>query len=349
VDGRIAELKKSLPDIPSTMILKERKTPRTTTVLLGGDFTRKGSAVVRGTPAALHPLDNAKGPSRLDLARWIADAKNPMTPRVMVNRLWQQYFGVGLVETENDLGTQGTPPSHPELLDWLASEFIARKWSMKEMHRLIVTSATYRQSSKARPELNALDQRNRLLARQNRLRLDAEVVRDAALSVSGMLARRIGGPSVFPPQPEGVYAFTQLNKDWKVSEGPDRYRRGLYTYFWRSAPHPGLTAFDAPDGNTTCTRRIRSNTPLQALTLLNDQGYFELAGALASRCVKESAGGGRERIAYLFRACLGREPMERERLALERLIGRLGTMDEQFRWTMAARVLLNLDEFITRE
>src|SRR5207237_6266692 len=240
VDQRISELKKTLPDIPTTLILRERKTPRTTHVLLGGDFTRKGAVVTEGTPAVLPSLPETKDINRLALPRWIVDPKNPMTARVIVNRFWQQYFGVGLVETENDFGTQGTPPSHPELLDWLASEFMGEPgtkvpggWSMKKLHRLIVTSATYRQSSKARPELATIDPRNRLLSRQNRLRLDAEVVRDAALSVSGMLSRHVGGPSVYPPQPEGVYAFTQLNKDWKPSAGADRYRRGLYTYFWR--------------------------------------------------------------------------------------------------------------------
>ncbi len=351
-DQQIAKLKKSIPDIPTTLTLRERKMPRTTTVLLGGDFTRKGAVVTSGTPAVLHSLKAEKGPNRLDLARWIVDPANPLTARVIVNRYWQQYFGVGLVETENDLGTQGTPPSHPELLDWLASEFVRDGWSMKAMHRLIVTSATYRQASTARPELNTIDARNRLLARQNRLRLDAEVVRDAALSASAMLTRRVGGPSVFPPQPEGVYAFTQLNKDWKPSTGPDRYRRGLYTYFWRSAPHPGLTAFDAPDGNTTCTRRLRSNTPLQALTLLNDQAYFELAQALATRCLKEATDEP-ARIRQLFRVCLGREPSERERRAIERLLSRQRASkekpDERVAWTLAARVLLNLDEFITRE
>jgi mono/diheme cytochrome c family protein len=369
VDQRIADLKKTIPDIPTTLILRERKTPRTTHVLLGGDFTRKGAAVKEGTPAVLPPLPETKEINRLALARWIVDPKNPLTARVIVNRFWQQYFGVGLVETENDFGTQGTPPSHPELLDWLASEFIARRWSMKELHRLIVTSAAYRQSSKARPELATIDPRNRLLSRQNRLRLDAEVVRDTALSVSGMLSHRIGGPSVYPPQPEGVYAFTQLNKDWKPSTGADRYRRGLYTYFWRSAPHPGLMAFDAPDGNTTCTRRIRSNTPLQALTLLNDKAYFELAQYLAKRCLIECSDEGK-RLDYLFRVSLGRDPAERERRALARLLARQRQSLENATqgeieaivgkekqtnpqqsavWTMAARVLLNLDEFITRE
>jgi hypothetical protein len=220
---------------------------------------------------------------------------------------------------------------------------------MKHMHRLIVTSATYRQSSRNRPELATIDARNRLLARQNRLRLDAEVVRDVALASSGLLTRTVGGPSVFPPQPNGVYAFTQIPRNWTASTGPDRYRRGLYTYFWRSAPHPDLTVFDAPDALSACTRRNRSNTPLQALTLLNDEGFFEIAQALAARVCRECHGGQAERIGYAFRLCLGRQPSPRERQALERLLNRLGEATPLDAWTSLARVLLNLDEFITRE
>ena len=369
VDRRIAALKKSLPPIPTTLVLRERTKPRPTHILLGGDFTRKGAAVSPGVPAVLYPLHASKTPNRLDLAKWIVDPKNPLTARVTVNRLWQRYFGLGLVETENDFGTQGTPPSHPELLDWLATELVAKKWSLKAMHRLIVTSATYRQSSKNRPELATLDPRNRLLARQARLRLDAEVVRDNALSVSGLLVAKLGGPSVFPPQPEGVYAFTQLNKDWKTSTGPDRYRRGLYTYFWRSAPHPGLMAFDAPEANSACTRRNRSNTPLQALTLLNDAAYVEFARGLALRGLRDCADDDAGRVRWLFRLCLGRQPSAREQQHLERFLSvqraglKKASAGEVARlapagaanprraaaWTMVARVLLNLDEFITRE
>src|SRR5205823_4421527 len=198
------------------------------------------------------------------------------------------------------------------LLDWLAGEFVGRGWSMKAMHRLIVTSATYRQASRHRPELASADPRNRLLARQSRLRLDAEVVRDNALAAGGLLSTKVGGPSVFPPQPEGVYAFTQINKNWKPDAGPDRYRRGLYTYFWRSAPHPGLMAFDAPEANTTCTRRNRSNTPLQALTLLNDESFFEVARGLALRGLKEGPADDAGRLRHLFRVCLARGPSAHE-------------------------------------
>jgi hypothetical protein len=303
-----------------------------------------------GVPAVLHPLPEAAKPNRLDLARWLVDPKNPLTARVIMNRFWVHLFGLGLVETENDFGTQGIPPSHPELLDWLATEFVARDWSLKAMHRLIVTSAVYRQSSRARPELALVDPRNRLLARQGRNRLEAEVVRDAALTASGLLARKLGGPGVFPPQPEGVYRFTQIPRDWKPSIGPDRYRRGLYTHFWRSAPHPALMVFDAPESTTTCTRRNRSNTPLQALTLLNDQGYYELAQGLAARVLREGGSDEDLRIRFAFRVCLGREPssIERERLR-ELLMQEREAVGAKEAWTTAARVLLNLDEFITRE
>jgi hypothetical protein len=290
---------------------------------------------------------------------------------VTVTRLWQRYFGLGLVETENDFGTQGTPPSHAELLDWLATEFSGSGWSLKAMHKLIVTSAVYRQSSRGRPDLAIVDPRNRLLARQSRLRLESEVVRDVALAASGLLHPAVGGPSVFPPQPEGVYAFTQINKNWKAATGPDRYRRGMYTYFWRSAPHPGLTVFDASDANSTCTRRTRSNTPLQALTLLNDQAYFEFAQGLAIRTIREGGATDEERLRYAFRLSLARAPRGME---LDRLTGFLAQQRSAFQaapeeakpflpaaapkdadtaqlaaWTVTARVLLNLDEFITRE
>ncbi len=368
LDAQLAESRRQEPQIVSTMVMQERKEPRATHVHIGGDFTRKGVAVAPGLPEVLHALtedrrDNPGGPlNRLDLARWLVGPENPLTARVTVNRFWQHYFGLGLVETENDFGTQGTPPSHPELLDWLAAEFMARGWGVKQTHRLIVTSATYRQSSKARPELATVDPRNRLLARQGRLRLEGEFVRDAALAASGLLNARLGGPSVFPPQPEGVYSFTQINKGWKASTGPDRYRRGMYTYLWRSAPHPGLTVFDAPDANVSCTRRNRSNTPLQALTLLNDEAYVEFARALAARVLREAKPDDAERLRYAFRLCVARPPTAREQERLSRLLAEFEPTREEVKgapagldarqfasWTTLARVLLNLDEFITRE
>jgi hypothetical protein len=371
VEQRLTDLKKSEPQIATTLVMQERPTPRVTNVHIQGDFTRKGVQVSPGVPSVLHALPKVAKPNRLDLAHWLVDPRNPLTPRVAMNRFWQHYFGLGLVETENDFGTQGTPPSHPELLDWLATEFIAQKWSIKAMHRLIVTSATYRQASNNRPELATVDPRNRLLARQSRLRLDAEIVRDSALTSSGLLTRTVGGPSVFPPQPEGVYAFTQVNKNWKPATGPDRYRRGMYTYFWRSAPHPGLTVFDAPDSTTTCTRRNRSNTPLQALTLLNDQAYLEFAQGLATRVLREVKTDDAERLRYAFGLCVARSPSGREQKILADLLTRQRTdfaadaqaarllvpaqlpvqtnATEFAAWTAVARVLLNLDEFITRE
>jgi hypothetical protein len=349
LEKKIAEIQKEMPVIATTLVLRERKTPRPTNIHLGGDFVRKGAAVTSDVPRVLPNLPKKDRPTRLDLARWLVDDRNPLTARVAVNRFWQQFFGLGIVETENDFGTQGTPPSHPELLDWLASEFRDRGWSMKHIHRLIVTSATYRQSSRHRPELATIDARNRLLARQNRLRLDAEVVRDVALSVSGLLNPKIGGPSVYPPQPSGVYAFTQIPRNWQASRGRDRYRRGLYTYFWRSAPHPDLTIFDAPDAVSTCTRRNRANTPLQALTLLNDQGFYEFAQALADRILREGPSDDRGRIAFAFRLCLGRQPSERELKTLESLVQKQHEAKTLDAWISVARVMLNLDEFITRE
>jgi mono/diheme cytochrome c family protein len=379
LDRELADLKRKTPPAPTTMVMQERKTPRQTYVMLGGDFTRKGVTVTPGVPAVLHPLsppseqrcEGEAVPNRLDLARWLVDPANPLTARVTVNRFWQHYFGLGLVETENDFGTQGTPPSHPELLDWFATEFIAKQWDVKAMHRLIVTSATYRQASRQRPELATLDPRNKLLARQARLRLEAEFVRDQALAASGLLNPAIGGPSVFPPQPDGIYRFTQIDKQWKASTGPDRYRRGLYTHFWRSAPHPALTVFDAPDAGATCTRRNRSNTPLQALTLLNDQGFFEYAQALAARVLKEAPPSDEGRLRYAFRLCLARQPSAVELNRLSRLLDQQRTAfaadpkkaeallpaerpkgadaQQLAAWITIARVLMNLDEFITRE
>jgi len=325
LDGQVA-------NGPTTLVLQELPTPRTTTVLTQGDFTRPGDEVTPGTPEVLPPLDpSAAAPNRLDLARWLVSPANPLTARVLVNRVWQQYFGRGLVETDNDFGLMGAPPSHPELLDWLALEFMRRGWSLKSLQRLIVTSRTYRQSSVETPEQAAADPHNLLLARQRRLRLDAEIVRDVALVASGKFAATIGGPPVFPPIPAGATAVGQVKRAWKTSTGDDRHRRGLYTFVYRASPPPALSVFDAPDGYSACTRRNRSNTPLQALTRLNDQAFVEFADALAD--IIESEG-----LEPAFRRCTGRRPDAAERATLSRLTPR-----EQ------ARVLLNLDETVTRE
>ena len=363
----IAAVRALLPKIPSTLVMRELPEPRPTHILLQGEFLNKGRQVFAGTPAVLPPLA-AKNPNRLDLARWIVDRANPLTPRVTVNRIWQRYFGRGIVATENDFGTQGERPDHPSLLDWLASEFVDNGWNLKSLHRLIVTSATYRQASEHRSDLAAADPTNRLLGRQNRLRVESEIVRDLALSASGMLAAEIGGPSVFPAQPPGV----MIRQPWPESTGKDRYRRGLYTHFWRTSPHPGLMVFDSPDALTTSTKRNRSNTPLQALTLLNDTGFHEFAQGLARRIVDERPDGGvTERAAHAFRICLARSPAAGELETLATLASSqldefhtdpeqaqqtltLGSRDgdkpaELAAWTTVAGVLMNLDEFLTRE
>jgi hypothetical protein len=368
----IRDLKKQSPKIVTTLVVRERVEPRETHVHIQGDFTRKGDRVLPGVPAVLPaPATTSEAPNRLDLARWLVDPRNPLTARVAVNRLWQSSFGRGLVETENDFGTQGALPSHPELLDWLATEFIAQGWRLKALQRLIVTSAAYRQASRMRTDLAETDPSNRWLARQSRLRLDAELVRDAALSAGGLLNPKIGGPSVFPPQPNGVMTLGQMRRDWTANIGPDRYRRGMYTFFWRATPHPLLTVFDAADGTRTCTRRMRSNTPLQALTLLNDQAFFEFAQALAARIVKEGPCDEAERLRYAFQLCLSRPPSLKEARQLDHFLAREregfeAAPDEAkvllppeaadstdaptlAAWTSVARVILNLDEFITRE
>ena len=369
------------PIVTQSLITRERDgEPRETYIHVGGDFLRHGERVEPGVPAALSskPVTG----SRLDLAKWLVSRDNPLTARVTLNRVWQRYFGKGIVETENDFGAMGNPPTHPELLDWLAVEFMESGWSQKAMHRLIVTSATYRQSSASRPELEEVDPYNSLLARQSRIRLDAEIVRDAALSASGLLAPELGGPGVYPPIPAGAMAATQITRDWPTSTGPDRYRRGLYTVFFRQSPPPSLVLFDAPNAAETCTRRVRSNSPLQALTLLNDQAFLEFAIALGKRTLEDvPADNDRARLDYAFLLALNRVPLAGERdrlstyLAKERaeyqaqpamaleLVSTLaaGSADpdaqkitlaeapELAAWTSVGRVLLNLDDFMTRE
>ena len=325
-------VQKKVDEGVDTMVMQELASPRKSFVYVKGDFTRPADEVKPGTPAVLHPLEaRSSSPNRLDLAQWLVSRSNPLTSRVTVNRVWQQYFGRGIVETENDFGSQGTLPTHPELLDWLAIEFQDQGWSLKKLHRLIVTSRTYRQSSADRPDLQEKDPNNTLLARQSRLRLDAEIVRDVSLAASGLLSEKLGGPPVYPPIPEGVISLGQSKRDWKVSAGDDRYRRGLYTFIFRATPPPSLSVFDAPEGSTTCTRRIRSNTPLQALTLMNDAAFFECATALEK--IVQSEG-----LARAFMRCTGRVPASDELTVLQRLDS-----------LSAARVMLNLDETVTRE
>ncbi|MEM1295344.1 MAG: DUF1553 domain-containing protein [Verrucomicrobiota bacterium] len=356
----------------NAMIMADLEKPRETHIHIRGDFLRKDQEtgpLAPGVPKVLPELPpTPETPTRLDLATWLVSDDNPLTARVTVNRVWMRYFGLGLVETENDFGTQGTFPTHPELLDWLAHWFRTEAgWSMKKLHKLIVTSATYQQSSHHRPELMTIDARNLLLARQNRLRFDAEIIRDAALGASGLLTPTIGGPSVRPPQPSGVYAFTQRSKNWVDDQGSNRYRRALYTKFYRSAPYPMLSTFDVPDFQTVCTRRERSNTPLQALTVANSQALFEMAQGLSNRLMQE-ANSSTERIRLAFELCYSRPPSETE---MKVLIDFQVSQAAQFKanpasaklvapddarnsaeaasWTAVARALMNTDEFITRE
>ena len=360
---QIRELAKELPEIPWTMVMRDLPEPRDAYVHVQGDFTRRGEPVEPGTPRVLPAMRPDLPRNRLGLARWLVSDDNPLTPRVTMNRLWQRYFGLGIVETENDFGTQGNLPSHPQLLDWLASEFVRSGWDLKRMHRLVLHSATYRQASSHRADAAAVDPSNRLLARQNRLRLEAEILRDAALSASGLLAPVLGGPSVYPPQPAGAGQFTQVDRNWTADGGANRFRRGMYTYFIRSAAHPGLVLFDAPSAQESVTRRNRSNTPLQALTLLNDESQTEFASALAARIRAHDPDPG-ARIRHAFELCLARPPRPPE---AGRLAGFLSRMTDAFAmdaealrktgantareaaWTAAARVMLNLDEFVTRQ
>jgi mono/diheme cytochrome c family protein len=359
------------PWVTRTLIMRELPTPRESYIHLGGDFLRHGAKVEPGVPAVLSskPVTG----NRLDLAKWLVDPGNPLTARVTVNRMWQEYFGKGIVESQDDFGLMGARPTHPELLDWLATEFMSQGWSQKAIHRLIVTSATYRQASKNRPELDEVDPYNRLLARQVRMRLDAEIVRDAALVSSGLLTATLGGPGVYPPIPEGSMAGTQVKRPWPTETGPNRYRRGVYNFFFRMSPAPNLSLFDAPDAGSTCTRRIRSNSPLQALTLLNDQAFMEFAQALAKRVMKESpASGTREQLDYAFLLATGRNPNQKERARLEEFLDRqrklyqadaraaaqlvsaettnkAANVSDLAAWTSLCRVLFNLDDFMTRE
>ena len=375
----IRELTMKPPEVETDtgMALATSASPRRTFVHLRGDFLKPGTEVQAGVPSFLPPL-SARGAQadRLDLARWILDTRNPLTARVAVNRVWQHYFGRGLVATSDDFGTQGDPPTHPELLDWLASRFVGHQWQMKWLHRQLVTSRTYRQSSAQRPDLQERDPYNLWLARQRRTRVDAEMIRDISLATSGLLDRTTHGVSVFPPLPPGTLelAFVDvINRGpWKVSSGGDRYRRGFYTFFQRTAPYPMLSLFDAPDSNTSCTRRERSNTPLQALMLWNDPVFLECAQHLAGQILEMPNATDSQRIEHLFVTALARRPESLELDTMTTLLENsrqtygsdpplartlLGTSETQSdsqstewaSWFTVVRTLMNLDEFITRE
>ncbi len=404
-NSEIARLLAEHPEGSTQLVLNERAETRESHLLKRGDFLRPDKVVTPGVPAFLHPLkvEDAKA-DRLTFARWLVDRNSPTTARSIVNRLWQSYFGIGLVETSEDFGTQSPAPSHRELLDWLATELMdgetgrrgdgvklppdhrppTTPWSLKHIHRLIVTSATYRQSSAVNPtskiqHLKSDDPYNRLLSRGPRFRVDAELVRDIALSVSGLLNPAIGGASVYTPAPGFLFdrPFSFGPKVWKEEKGENRYRRAIYTFRYRSVPYPVLQTFDAPTGDISCVRRTRSNSPLQALTTLNETLFVEAARALAVKIASEGGVTDRQRAISAFRTVLSRKPVEAEIAELlglfnrqrERLVsGELNAwnlatndpdkafalpkgvkMEELAAWTAVARVLLNLDEAITKE
>jgi hypothetical protein len=400
---RIEALWQSHPRGTTQLVLLERDKSRPTHRLERGNFLAPAEEVQPGVPSILHPLaENAnvvaslsdadqnqsaaitnQRSNRLDFARWLADRRSPTTARSIVNRIWQAYFGTGLVMTAEDLGTQGEPPSHPELLDWLAVELMDNNWSLKHIHKLIVTSATYRQSSKLTPELLARDPANRLIARGPRYRVDAEAVRDIALAASGLLTNTIGGPSVHPPAPKFLFLppSSYGPKTWEVDTGPNRYRRALYTFRFRSVPYPALQNFDAPNGEFACARRVRSNTPLQALTTLNEPLFLECARSLALDILAHGGTTDAERLAFALRRCVSREPDSNEMVVLQDFVnkqkGRFTQSEanawsliaddnrqkqtiesvlpsgasaaDAAAWTALARVVLNLDETITKE
>ncbi len=365
----IETLRRQMPAYPTTLVMQERppENPRQTFVHRRGEFLQPTERVEPGVPAFLPPLPDGAPRNRLTLARWLVAKDNPLVGRVTMNRQWAAFFGRGIVRTTQDFGFQGEAPSHPELLDWLAVELVRQGWSMKKMHKLIVMSATYQQVSRVTPEVLKKDPENKLLGRGPRVRLEAEMIRDAALSVSGLLSPKMGGPSVFPPQPPGVTtegAYGRL--DWKVSQGEDRYRRGLYTFMKRTAPYAMFATFDGPSGEVCLARREITNTPLQALTMLNDVALVEAAQALG-RLTAKQATPVEKRVDELFRRVLTRPPSAEERTLLvqfyQKQKARLerkeldasalagpgeGDVNERAAWTALARVLFNLDEAIIK-
>ena len=370
---KLAELKKSFPDLSRAQTIAERSEPTQTHIHIRGSWKDKGVEVRPATPAVLPPLPAGAPENRLTFARWLVSDENPLTARVIVNRYWQELFGAGLVDSPGDFGTQGSKPSHPELLDWLASEFRLRNWSTKQILRLMVTSATYRQSARTRPELLSRDPNNRLLAHQNAFRLPAEVIRDSALAASGLLDPRLGGKSVEPHLPESLLALTFGGGEWvswSESQGSDKYRRALYIHRQRTLLYPMLVNFDAPNMVVTACKRERSNTPLQALNLLNDPVFVEMAQGLANRVMVEATRDFHSRLCHAWRLALARDPRPQEE---ERMLSfyqeQVRVLDkepdsiaalfpyqpesfdrkEAAAWVALSRVILNLDEFLTRE
>ena len=368
---QLDDLRKKAPKASTTnvrVITQRRGSPRKTHVFRRGEFKQPMHEVKAGGLAVLHslkPRDEKSSGDRLDLARWLVDPANPITPRVAVNQVWTHLFGHGLARTVEDFGIRGEAPTHPHLMDWLALHFVHdAKWSRKQLIRLIVHSATYRQSSAHRPEFSELDPNNELLHRQNRFRVEAEVIRDLNLAVAGLLSKKIGGASVFPPLPAGIANLSYANSfKWNTSKGEDRYRRGLYTFFKRTSPHPNLLTFDCPDSNVACVKRNRSNTPLAALVTLNNTTYAEAAKAFAQRILKEAPADDRKRIAHGFRLCVARSPEPNETKAFINLLAdsrawyekhpedakTFAGDGESAAWTATVRIMLNMDEFLTRE
>ncbi len=372
----IARLEKTRPAAPRLPVMVElpKEQRRPTHVLVKGNFLDKGDKVDPGLPSAFPGLPSGTGPDRLGVAKWLLSPDNPLTARVAVNRLWAQLWGTGLVATEEDFGTQGELPTHPELLDWLATEYVRLGWDTKALLKLLVTSATYRQSSKVSPEALAKDERNRLFTRGPRFRLEAEMVRDQALALSGLLSRKVGGPSVYPPQPPGLWqAAFNGQRSYPTSGGADRYRRGLYTFWRRTIPYPSMATFDAPSRETCTVRRGRTNTPLQAFVTLNDPVYVECAQALARRVVKEGRTSVEERARFALRLCLARPEREEQvrqvvalfveerghyvkdaKAALALATEPLGPLPagadaaDLAAWTVVANVLLNMDGVLTK-
>jgi hypothetical protein len=383
LDRQIADLKKQIDGIrpAETLVFQEKAdnaVPATYTHIKGG-FLAKDERVTAAVPAVLNPIPTGQPVNRLGLARWLVDRDNPLTARVAVNRIWEQLFGRGLVETAEDFGTQGQKPTHPELLDWLAVRFASLTdasnptncgWSQKRLLRQIVLSATYRQASKVSPALEERDPANRLLARGPRFRMEAEMLRDSALASAGLLSLKIGGPSVFPVQPEGIWVMPYNGDTWKLSDGDDRYRRGLYTFWRRTSPYPSFLSFDASSREYCTVRRIRTTTPLQALTTLNDPAFFDAARGLAGRMKSEGGATIPDRLTFGFRACVARRPKSDELTRLSALYtqeltryqgnpkaalsiagGPTAQPDtpEIAALTIVANVLLNLDETLTKE
>ncbi len=374
--AELETLKKKTPTEPliQVRVINQRAQPRETKVFDRGSFLNPKHAVSAGTLATL-PSITARAPEkldRLDLAKWLTSEQNPLPPRVLANHVWSHLFGQGLVRTVNDFGVRGEPPTHPGLLDWLANEYRRVGWSRKQLIKTILMSSTYQQASHHRSELIDVDPQNLLLARQNRYRVPAEIVRDLCLSVAGLLSEKVGGPSVFPPLPADVAALSYANNfKWNTSAGADRYRRGMYTFFKRTSPYPNLTVFDCPDSNTTSVSRRISNTPLQALTVLNNEVYHEAAQALAGRALQLEADSDAARMAGLLQLSLVRPatPFETKRFVQLLESSRAWYADhsaeaeaiasrhhsehtppvEAAAWIAVARIVLNLDEFITRE